>query len=152
MENKEQNKTRVLFCQVGRDGKLFGSGEWDNGLQIYLNNFRKKGETTVADVDYKTNESYENKQGKVCFRHQLCGVLSYTADEAKMIINVPSADKETVTCTPRTIVGKANGKQYLLLDFSDADKNPYEDELFGATPTVEKTNEQVLEQIDSIPF
>ena len=58
MENKEQNKARVIFCQLGRDGKLFGSGEWDNGLQIYANNFRKKGETTVADIDYKTNEVY----------------------------------------------------------------------------------------------
>ena len=112
MENKEQNKARVIFCQAGANGKIFGSGEWDNGLQIYVNNFRKKGDLTVADVDYKTNESYENKQGKICFKHELCGMLSYNADEAKMVIQVPDAKKEVVTCTPRTIVGKSNGKEY----------------------------------------
>ena len=148
MENKEQNKARVIFCQAGANGKIFGSGEWDNGLQIYVNNFRKKGDLTVADVDYKTNESYENKQGKVCFKHELCGMLSYNADEAKMAIQVPDAKKEIVTCTPRTIVGKNNGKEYLLLDFSDADKNPFEDDLFGD----EKTNEQALDELSDIPF
>ena len=148
MENKEQNKARVIFCQAGANGKIFGSGEWDNGLQIYVNNFRKKGDLTVADVDYKTNESYENKQGKICFKHELCGMLSYNADEAKMAIQVPDAKKEIVTCTPRTIVGKNNGKEYLLLDFSDADKNPFEDDLFGD----EKTNEQALDELSDIPF
>ena len=148
MENKEQNKARVIFCQAGSNGKIFGSGEWDNGLQIYVNNFRKKGDLTVADVDYKTNESYENKQGKVCFKHELCGMLSYNADEAKMVIQVPDAKKDIVACTPRTIVGKNNGKEYLLLDFSDADKNPFEDDLFGD----EKTNEQALDELSDIPF
>ena len=148
MENKEQNKARVIFCQAGANGKIFGSGEWDNGLQIYVNNFRKKGDLTVADVDYKTNESYENKQGKICFKHELCGMLSYNADEAKMVIQVPDAKKEVVTCTPRTIVGKNNGKEYLLLDFSDADKNPFEDDLFGD----KKTNEQALDELSDIPF
>lgn len=148
MENKEQNKTRVIFCQVGRDGKLFGSGEWDNGLQIYVNNFRKKGEMTVADVDYKTNESYENKQGKICFKHELCGMLSYTAQESNMVIQVPGSQKERVSCVPRTIVGKSNGKEYLLLDFSGADKNPFEDDLLGA----EKTNEQALDELADVPF
>lgn len=145
MENKEQNKARVIFCQAGQDGKLFGSGEWDNGLQIYLNNFRKKGELTVADVDYKTNEQYINKAGKECFRHELCGMMSYNQDEARMVIQVPDAQKVIVTCTPRTIIGKRNGKQYLLLDFSDADKNPFEDDLLGADA---KTNAEVLEEID----
>lgn len=148
MENKEQNKARVIFCQAGANGKIFGSGEWDNGLQIYVNNFRKKGDLTVADVDYKTNESYENKQGKICFKHELCGMLSYNAYEAKMAIQVPDAKKEIVTCTPRTIVGKNNGKEYLLLDFSDADKNPFEDDLFGD----KKTNEQALDELSDLPF
>lgn len=148
MENKEQNKARVIFCQAGANDKIFGSGEWDNGLQIYVNNFRKKGDKTVADVDYKTNESYENKQGKVCFKHELCGMLSYDSDEAKMIIQIPNAKKEIVTCQPRTIVGKSNGKQYLLLDFSGADKNPFEDELFAG----EKTNAEVLDELSDIPF
>lgn len=147
MENKEQNKSRVIFCQVGTDGKLFGSGEWDGGLQIYVNNFRKKGEATVADVDYKTNESYENKQGKVCFKHELCGILSYTADEGKILIKTPDGKKETITCNPRTIVGKKNGKQYLLLDFSGADKNPFEDEFFGP-----QTNEEALDSLSDVPF
>lgn len=148
MENKEQNKARVIFCQAGPNGKIFGSGEWDNGLQIYVNNFRKKGNKTVADVDYKTNESYENKQGKVCFKHELCGMLSYDSDEAKMIIQAPDAKKEIVTCQPRTIVGKSNGKEYLLLDFSDADKNPFEDELFAG----EKTTAEALDELSDIPF
>lgn len=148
MENKEQNKARVIFCQAGANGKIFGSGEWDNGLQIYVNNFRKKGDLTVADVDYKTNESYENKQGKICFKHELCGMLSYNADEAKMAIQVPDAKKEIVNCTPRTIVGKNNGKEYLLLDFSGADKNPFEDDLFGD----EKTNEQALDELSDLPY
>lgn len=148
MENKEQNKARVIFCQAGANGKIFGSGEWDNGLQIYVNNFRKKGDLTVADVDYKTNESYENKQGKICFKHELCGMLSYNADEAKMAIQVPDAKKEIVNCTPRTIVGKTNGKEYLLLDFSGADKNPFEDDLFGD----EKTNEQALDELSDLPY
>lgn len=148
MENKEQNKARVIFCQAGANGKIFGSGEWDNGLQIYVNNFRKKGDLTVADVDYKTNESYENKQGKICFKHELCGMLSYNADEAKMAIQVPDAKKEIVNCTPRTIVGKTNGKEYLLLDFSDAGKNPFEDDLFGD----EKTNEQALDELSDLPY
>lgn len=149
MENKEQNKARVIFCQIGKDGKLFGSGEWDNGLQIYVNNFRKKEGVTVADVDYKTDEKYVNKAGRECYKHELCGMLSYDADEGKMAIQVPNAQKEIVTCNPRTIVGKSNGKQYLLLDFSGVDKNPFEDDLFGGSA---ETNEQALDSLMDVPF
>lgn len=149
MENKEQNKARVIFCQLGRDGKLFGSGEWDNGLQIYANNFRKKGETWVADIDYKTNEVYVNKAGKECFKHELCGMLAYNEGAGKMVIKTPDGKKETVECTPRTVIGKSNGKQYLLLDFSGADKNPFEEELLGTTTL---TNEDALDSLSDVPF
>ena len=145
--DKEQNKTRVIFCQVGKDNKLFGSGEWDGGLQVYANNFRRKGDVTVADVDYKTNEMYTNKAGKEYFKHELCGMLAYSEGEGKIVIKTPDGKKETVTCTPKTVVGKSNGKQYLLLDFSGADKNPFEEELLGAV-----SNEQTLSELSDIPF
>lgn len=126
--DKEQNKLKVIFLQRDPEGKRFGSGEWVDGVNVYINNFRTKENKMVADVDYKTDETYVNKQGKVCNRHQVCGILSLTQDEAVIIVDL-NGKKEKLTCAPRKVIGKANGKEYLLLDFADTRTNPYEADL-----------------------
>lgn len=130
MNDKEQNKIKVIFLQRDPEGKRFGSGEWVEGVTIYINNFRTKENKMVADVDYKTEETYVNKQGKVCYRHKLCGILSLTQDEATIIVEL-NGTKDKLTCVPRKVVGRTNGKEYLLLDFADDRTNPYEADLFG---------------------
>ena len=125
---EEQNKLKVIFLQKDPQGKRFGSGEWVDGVTIYINNFRTKANKLVADVDVKTNETYTNKQGKVCNRHKLCGILSLSSDEATIIVDI-NGKKEKLSCEPRTVTGRANGKPYVLLDFATDRTNPYESDL-----------------------
>lgn len=134
--NEEQNKIKVIFLQRDPQGKRFGSGEWIEGVNVYVNNFRVKADRMVADVDMKTDETYVNKQGKVCNRHQICGMLSLTQDEAIIVVEM-NGKKERLTCTPRKVIGRANGKEYLLLDFADTRTNPYESDLGIAEPAQE---------------
>lgn len=134
--NEEQNKSKVIFLQRDPQGKRFGSGEWIEGVNVYVNNFRVKADRMVADVDMKTDETYVNKQGKVCNRHQICGMLSLTQDEAIIVVEM-NGKKERLTCTPRKVIGRANGKEYLLLDFADTRTNPYESDLGIAEPAQE---------------
>lgn len=137
MNDKEQNKIKVIFLQRDPEGKRFGSGEWVEGVNVYINNFRTKEGKLVADVDYKTDETYVNKQGKVCNRHKVCGILSLTQDEATIIVEL-NGTKDKLTCTPRKVVGRTNGKEYLLLDFADDRTNPYESDLFGSDTAVKE--------------
>ena len=134
--NEEQNKIKVIFLQRDPQGKRFGSGEWIEGVNVYVNNFRVKADRMVADVDMKTDETYVNKQGKVCNRHQICGMLSLTQDEAIIVVEM-NGKKERLTCAPRKVVGRTNGKEYLLLDFADTRTNPYESDLGIAEPAQE---------------
>ena len=141
----EQNKIKVLFLQRDPQGKRFGSGEWIDGVTIYINNFRTKENRMVADVDIKTDETYVNKQGKVCNRHKVCGILSLTQDEATIIVEL-DGKKEKLTCEPRKVTGRANGKEYLLLDFANERTNPYEADLGLGT----ETKEIDVDDLDSV--
>ena len=143
--NEEQNKIKVIFLQRDPQGKRFGSGEWVEGVNVYVNNFRVKADRMVADVDMKTDETYVNKQGKVCNRHQICGMLSLTQDEALIVVEM-NGKKERLTCAPRKVVGRTNGKEYLLLDFADTRTNPYESDLGIA----ESAQEIDVEDLDKI--
>ena len=53
-----------------------------------------------------------------------------TQDEATIIVEL-NGTKDKLTCVPRKVVGRTNGKEYLLLDFADDRTNPYEADLFG---------------------
>ena len=143
--NEEQNKIKVIFLQRDPQGKRFGSGEWVEGVNVYVNNFRVKADRMVADVDMKTDETYVNKQGKVCNRHQICGMLSLTQDEAIIVVEM-NGKKERLTCTPRKVVGRTNGKEYLLLDFADTRTNPYEADL-GFTEPVQEIDVEDLDKV-----
>lgn len=126
---EEQNKSKVIFLQKDPNGQRFGSGEWTEGTMVYVNNFRKKESFTVADVDVKTDETYVNKAGKVCNKHSICGIMRLTPEECTIIVDL-NGKKEKLTCTPRNVVGKSNGKAYVVLDFNgDGRINPYENEL-----------------------
>lgn len=126
---EEQNKSKVIFLQKDPNGQRFGSGEWEEGTMVYVNNFRKKESFTVADVDVKTDETYVNKAGKVCNKHSICGIMRLTPEECTIIVDL-NGKKEKLTCTPRNVVGKSNGKAYVVLDFNgDGRINPYENEL-----------------------
>lgn len=129
----EQNKTKVIFLQQDPRGQKFGSGEWVEGVNVYVNNFRKKESVLVADVDIKTNETYVNKAGRVCNKHSVCGMMKLTPDECTIIVDL-NGKKEKLTCTPRNVIGKQNGKPYVVLDFNGDDRvNPYEGDLgFGS--------------------
>ena len=129
---EEKNKYRVIFLQKDPNGQRFGSGEWAEGVNVYVNNFRKKGDFTVADVDVKTDETYVNKAGKVCTKHRVCGIMQLTPEECTIIVDL-NGKKEKLTCTPRNVIGKSNGKAYVVLDFNGDDRvNPYESDLgFG---------------------
>lgn len=129
---EEQNKLKVIFLQKDPNGQKFGSGEWVDGVNVYVNNFRKKENFIVADVDIKTDETYVNKAGKVCNKHAVCGMLKMTPEECTIIVDL-GGKKEKLTCTPRNVIGKRNNKPYVVLDFNGDDRvNPYANELgFG---------------------
>lgn len=147
-EQKEQNKLKVIFLQKDQNGQKFGSGEWTEGVNVYVNNFRKKADFVVADVDTKTDETYVNKAGKVCTKHKVCGIMQLTPEECTIIVDLNGV-KEKLTCVPRNVVGKSNGKAYVVLDFNGDDRvNPYESDL-----GLEQTNQEAIDAIpDSIPF
>lgn len=139
---EEQNKLKVIFLQKDQNGQKFGSGEWVEGVNVYVNNFRKKGDAVVADVDVKTDETYVNKQGKVCNRHKVCGIMRLTPEECTVIVDL-NGKKEKLTCVPRNVIGKANGKAYVVLDFNgDGRVNPYESELGFSS------NEEALDNME----
>ena len=138
----EQNKLKVIFLQKDPNGQKFGSGEWVEGVTVYVNNFRKKAEFTVADVDIKTDETYVNKAGKVCNKHSVCGIMKLTPEECTIVVELNGV-KEKLTCTPRNVIGKRNNKPYVVLDFNgDIRKNPYENVL-GLS-----SNEEALENME----
>lgn len=141
-DNEEKNKTKVLFLQKDPTGKQFGSGEWTNGVTVYVNNFRKKNDALVADIDIKTDETYVNKAGKVCNRHKVCGIMRLTPEECVAVVEI-DGHKEKLTCVPRNVIGKANGKPYVVLDFNGDDRvNPYESDLGF------DSNEEALDNLD----
>lgn len=127
--DKEQNKLKVIFLQHDPNGQRFGSGEWTEGVNVYVNNFRKKNEVLVADVDVKTDETYVNKAGRVCTRHKVCGIMRLTPEECTIVVDL-NGKKEKLSCTPRNVIGKTNNKAYVVLDFNgDTRVNPYESDL-----------------------
>lgn len=139
---EEQNKYRVIFLQKDQNGQKFGSGEWIDGVTVYVNNFRKKADFTVADVDIKTDETYVNKAGKVCNKHAVCGIMKVTPEEATIIVDL-NGNKEKLTCVPRNVIGKKNGKPYIVLDFNGDDRvNPYENDLGFSS------NEEALDNME----
>ena len=125
-EEKQQNKEKVIFLQTEKDGRPFGSGEWVDGVQVYVKNFRKKNGVTYADVDTKTTETYTNKNGEERFKHRTIGCLRIDNGEADIVVELYSGSVEKRNCSVRKVTGKKNGKEYTLLDFSDASANPYE--------------------------
>lgn len=141
-EQENKNKLKVIFLQKDQNGQRFGSGEWIEGVNVYVNNFRKKGDALIADVDIKTDETYVNKQGKLCNRHKICGIMRLSAEECVAIVEINNV-KEKLTCTPRNVIGKKNNKPYIVLDFNGDDRtNPYETDLgFGS-------NEEALDNLE----
>lgn len=138
---EDQNKLKVIFLQKDQNGQKFGSGEWIEGINVYVNNFRKKESFTVADVDIKTDETYVNKAGRVCNKHKVCGMMKLTPEECTIIVDL-NGKKEKLSCVPRNVVGKQNGKPYVVLDFNgDTRVNPYESDL--------GLNESDLDDIDA---
>lgn len=146
--NEEKNKIKVIFLQKDAKGQMFGSGEWEEGVNVYVKNFRVKSGERIADVDIKTEETYVNRDGKTCNRHKLCGILSLSPESATIVVDM-NGKKDKLECTPRQVIGKSNGKTYLILDFAEAmtNVNPYEADL-GLESTVDIDDlDQVAESI-----
>lgn len=140
--NENENKTKVIFLQKDPNGQKFGSGEWVEGVNVYVNNFRKKADCTVADVDIKTDETYVNKAGKVCNKHAVCGIMKLTPEECTIIVELNGV-KEKLTCVPRNVIGKRNNKPYVVLDFNGNSRvNPYENDLEFSS------NEEALDNME----
>lgn len=156
MNEETKVNPRVFFARKDNEGKRYASGVWNDGTKVYIKNFRETNGGLIADVDYQTNEQYENKQGKLVFRHKICGAVSISATKAVMIIEI-NGKKERLTCEPRQVNAKMTGEPMLVLDFGNgASINPYVDDLLGdENEGQEKTIE--LDSIDklvddSLPF
>lgn len=156
MNEETKVSPRVFFARKDNEGKRYASGVWDDGTKVYIKNFRETNGGLIADVDYQTNEQYENKQGKLVFRHKICGAVSISATKAVMVIEI-NGKKERLTCEPRQVNAKMTGEPMLVLDFGNgASINPYVDDLLGdENEGQEKTIE--LDSIDklvddSVPF
>lgn len=142
MNNENESKTKVLFLQKDDKGQRFGSGQWTETETVYVKNFRMKNDMLVADVDKKTDETYINKQGKEVTRHAICGMLVFKSQEEAIIVVEMNGKKEKLSCSPRNVVGRSNGREYIVLDFNTQEVNPYAADL-GLV-----SNQEML---DSIP-
>lgn len=154
----EENKInpRVFFVRVDKDGRKYASGVWDNGLKVYIKNFRETSEGLIADVDYQTDEQYENRQGKLVFRHKVCGALGLSPSKATMVVEI-DGKKERLTCEPRQVNSKKTGEAMLVLDFGNgASLNPYVGDLLSPSelPDEESPKEITLDDLtdDTVPF
>ena len=162
MNDDKDVKPRVFFARKDNEGKRFASGVWDDGTKVYIKNFRETNDGLIADVDYQTDEQYENKQGKMVYRHKICGALSLSSTKATMVIELNNV-KERLTCEPRQANSKKTGEPLLILDFGNgASLNPYVDEVLTDEPNgAMNTSEQPkpievdsIEQLvdDTLPF
>lgn len=161
MNDDKDVKPRVFFARKDNEGKRFASGVWDDGTKVYIKNFRETNDGLIADVDYQTDEQYENKLGKMVYRHKICGALSLSSTKATMVIELNKV-KERLTCEPRQANSKKTGEPLLILDFGNgASLNPYIDDVMsdganGAENTAAKEvsidDIDKLEVDDSIPF
>lgn len=154
-DNKEYDNSRVLFLQKAEDGSRFGSGEWDKGQRVYLNNLRKSPDGTgiIGDVSVKTGETYFNKNNEVRNKHRTCGILKINngASEATLVIEFVEGKKETLTCTPKTITSKSTGQPMLMFDFSGrtfAPQNPYESDVVSQSKKEEGMNLDDLDDLE----
>lgn len=144
-------KPRVFFARVDQEGRRYASGVWDDGTKVYMKNFRESADGMLADVDFQTDEQYENKQGKMVFRHKVCGAVKMSATKATMVIEI-AGKKERLTCEPRRVKAKATGEEMIVLDFGNgASLNPYIDDLEEEPKQVDvESIDQLVD--DSLPF
>lgn len=152
MNEETKVNPRVFFARVDKDGRRYASGVWDDGTKVYIKNFRESADGMLADVDYQTDEQYENKQGKMVFRHKICGAISMTSTKATMVIEI-GGKKERLTCEPRRVNAKATGEEMVVLDFGNgASLNPYVDELMSEEPQPVEVDsiDQLVD--DNLPF
>lgn len=149
MNDENKINPRVFFARVDQDGRRYASGVWDDGTKVYMKNFRESADGMLADVDYQTDEQYENKQGKMVYRHKVCGAVKMTSTKATMVIEI-AGKKERLTCEPRQVNAKATGEQMIVLDFGNgASLNPYVDELADDPKEAESIDDLVD---DTMPF
>jgi hypothetical protein len=165
MNEETKVSPRVFFARVDKDGKRYASGVWDDGTKVYFKNFRSTPDGMIADVDYQTNEQYENKQGNLVYRHKICGALKISNTKATLVIELNNV-KERLTCEPRMVKSKKTGESMVVIDFGNgASLNPYVDDVMsdgpdGAESTAGKEEpvaEVSIDEIDklvddSLPF
>lgn len=153
MNDDNKTKPRVFFARKDNEGKRFASGVWDDGTKVYIKNFRETESGMLADVDYQTDEQYENKQGKMVFRHKICGAISISATKATLVIDI-NGKKERLTCEPRQANAKATGEPLLIMDFGNGSSmNPYIDDLYADEQT-QGVDVDSIDQLvdDTMPF
>jgi hypothetical protein len=161
MNDENKISPRVFFARVDKDGKRYASGVWNDGTKVYFKNFRETPDGMIADVDYQTNEQYENSQGKMVYRHKICGALKISNTKATLVIELNNV-KERLTCEPRMVKSKKTGESMVVIDFGNgASLNPYIDDVMsdepdGAENTAAKEvsidDIDKLEVDDTIPF
>lgn len=138
----DSKSLKTFFLQRDENGERFGSGQWTDGVTLYVNRFRKADDGYIADVQIKTDETYVNKRGELRYAHKTIGVLKLTQDEATVIVDLPTG-KERLTCAPKNVVSSKNNKAYIILNFGDdahVQVNPYESEL-------NTTNEEAIDSL-----
>lgn len=151
MNDENKINPRVFFARKDKEGKRFASGEWDDGTKVYMKNFRETTDGVIADVDYQTDEQYENKQGNLVYRHKICGALSLSPTKAVLVIEL-NGKKERLVCTPRQVLSKKTQEPMVVMDFGDgATNNPYIDDLNAEPKQVDVDSiDQLVD--DSLPF
>lgn len=131
MEDKKvYDNTRILFCNQDNTGRRYGSGDWDGGVKLFLTNFKPEGQYWIADVTTPTLETYLNKAGQERFKHRTCGILKFSSEKAKLVVELFEGSKEELFCVPEQKVSKKDNKPFIMLDFSNkAPTNPYAEDV-----------------------
>lgn len=136
---KQYDNTKVMFIKPGKNGDLYGSCDWAEGVALFANNIRAENGYFVADIRIPTGETYVNKSGKECKAYKTVGALKYNESQACIVVDL-AENKEMAVCKPREITSKT-GEQMLIMNFRGDD-----------TPREENPYMKDLEVMDTIPF
>ena len=103
----------VTITNVGTP-KMYGTGNWTKGREIFLSHFRKGRDCLVADVSMMDPRNYYiNKRGHKCYPYTEYGTIEIYKDGVHFKLNLRDKFKELI----RGDV-KRDDKGNIILDFS----------------------------------
>ena len=150
---EERKNSRIGYINQSSfgDNKLYGTLYW--GEKKYrLNNFMTNGETTVADVQEKTDETYVAKNGNEYNVYKNVGAIRFNREKGDGEFVTEMAG-ENVKYAFTSAIEEINGNPSRVIRFSQSN---YSDNKFRSAfeTAMEVASEAPIDEkvADSVPF